>query len=80
MTDSSTELPPPTPARLLRSVLLALAVAGLVLVLFVLPAEYAVDPTGFGRLLGLDRLAGSQVGNDPLPQALVLTAIVISFG
>lgn len=31
----------------------ALLVAGLVLVLFVLPAEYAVDPLGVGRLTGL---------------------------
>jgi len=31
-------------------------VAGVVTVLFVLPAEYGIDPTGSGRLLGLDRL------------------------
>ena len=30
-------------------------------VLFVLPAEFHRDPTGFGRLTGLDRLAGPEV-------------------
>lgn len=30
--------------------------ASVVTVLFVLPAEYRIDPTGFGRLIGLDRL------------------------
>lgn len=43
--------------RLLRATVGALAVAAMVLVLAVLPAEYGVDPTGAGRLLGLTRLA-----------------------
>ncbi len=37
---------------------LAFLVAVLVLGLFVLPAEYGVDPTGFGALVGLTALAG----------------------
>jgi hypothetical protein len=32
-----------------------------IFVLFVLPAEFHRDPTGFGRLTGLDRLAGPEV-------------------
>jgi hypothetical protein len=39
----------------------ALAVASLLVVLFILPAEYHRDPTGFGRLTGIDRLAGPEV-------------------
>jgi hypothetical protein len=35
----------------------AVIVAGLVLFLFVLPAEFRIDPTGFGRVTGLTRLA-----------------------
>src|SRR5689334_16231329 len=48
------------------STLLAIAgVAALVgsagFVMFVLPAEFHRDPTGFGKLTGLDRLAGPEV-------------------
>jgi hypothetical protein len=32
-----------------------------IFVLFVLPAEFHRDPTGFGKLTGLDRLAGPEV-------------------
>ena len=50
--------PPPASAQpslrqLNRATLLAIGVAALVLVVAVLPAEYGVDPTGAGRLLGL---------------------------
>jgi hypothetical protein len=44
--------------RLLRPVLSALLLAGAVLVLFVLPAEHGIDPTGAGAALGLTALAG----------------------
>jgi hypothetical protein len=47
---------PPSAGRLLRSTLIALGVAGLILVTIVLPAEYGVDPTGVGRLLGLKEM------------------------
>lgn len=43
----------PTSRQLLRSTALALASAAVLLVTVVLPAEYAIDPTGIGRLLGL---------------------------
>lgn len=46
--------------RLVLQTLLALAAAALVTVLAVLPAERGVDPTGFGRLTGLTRLAAPQ--------------------
>lgn len=39
----------------------ALAVASLLVVLFILPAEFHRDPTGFGALTGIDRIAGPEV-------------------
>lgn len=45
------------PARkLLRSTVIAAITAVLLLVTAVLPAEYGVDPTGIGRLIGLTRM------------------------
>ena len=46
----------PSTGKLLRSMGLALLIAGGLLVTVVLPAEYAVDPTGAGRLLGLTEM------------------------
>jgi hypothetical protein len=46
----------PSRRRLLRSTAIALAVATAILVTIVLPAEYGVDPTGIGRLLGLKEM------------------------
>ena len=43
----------PSPARLLRSTILAAVSAAAILVAVVLPSEYGIDPTGAGRLLGL---------------------------
>jgi hypothetical protein len=43
----------PSSKQLFRSTLLALALATIILLVFVLPAEYAIDPTGIGRKLGL---------------------------
>lgn len=46
----------PDASRLLRSTLLALATALVILVTIVLPAEYAIDPVGAGRVLGLTEM------------------------
>jgi hypothetical protein len=46
----------PSSARLLRSTILALVGAIVILVIAVLPAEYGVDPTGVGRVLGLTQM------------------------
>jgi len=43
----------PSSRSLLRSTAIAAATAGVLLVTAVLPAEYGVDPTGIGRVLGL---------------------------
>lgn len=47
----------PSQGNLLKGALLALVAAAIVTVLFVLPAEYGVDPTGIGAKLGLLDLA-----------------------
>ncbi|TGN41156.1 hypothetical protein [Marinobacter confluentis] len=46
----------PSTAKLIRSTILAIIVALVLLVTVVMPAEYALDPTGAGRLLGLTEM------------------------
>ena len=50
------EINPPTRKQLLTSLLAAVAGAAVILVAFVLPAEYAIDPTHIGRALGLTEM------------------------
>jgi hypothetical protein len=47
---------PATPGGLIRSTLFAAGAAGAILVLFWLPAEYGIDPTGVGGLTGLTEM------------------------
>ena len=62
---SETNTPPapesPSSRGLLRSTLIAAAVAVVLLVTVVLPAEYGVDPTGAGNVLGLTRMGEIKV-------------------
>ena len=46
----------PTSRQLLRATALAVVAAGAILVAVVLPSEYAIDPTGIGRQLGLTQM------------------------
>ncbi len=46
----------PTSAQLLRSTAIAIVAAAGILVTIVLPAEYAIDPTGIGRMLKLTEM------------------------
>lgn len=46
-----------SPAALAKAGIGAAAVAGIVLTLFVLPAEYGIDPTGLGSRLGITGMA-----------------------
>ncbi len=43
----------PSHAQLIKAVIIAICVATLLLVTTILPAEYGIDPTGTGRLMGL---------------------------
>ena len=54
--DIPTQAGLPTTRKLVRSTLLALLSAAVILVTVVLPAEYAIDPTGTGRMLGLTEM------------------------
>jgi hypothetical protein len=47
----------PSKSKIILAAVIALAVAGVVLVTAVLPAEYGIDPLGTGRALGLIELA-----------------------
>lgn len=49
----------PSTRRLLKATAAAVAVASVILVTTILPAEYGIDPTGIGGRLGLDALAGT---------------------
>lgn len=46
----------PSSRKLIRSTVIAAAVAALLLVTVVMPAEYGVDPSGVGRVLGLTEM------------------------
>jgi hypothetical protein len=60
--------PPPSLSMLAKTTALALAVAGAILVTVVLPAEYAIDPVGTGRWLGLTEIASPTLG---LPEVAI---------
>lgn len=53
---SEADVSPPTLHRLNRAVLIAAGAAAAITTIAVLPAEYGIDPTGIGRLLGLTRM------------------------
>ncbi len=68
MKDEGHTAQPPSQRILARVAAGAVVTATLALFLFVLPVEFRYDPTGFGRLLGLDDLANAQAWNEvPLP-------------
>lgn len=46
----------PTTAQLNRATGLAALIAGALLITTVLPAEYGIDPTGIGKMLGLKKM------------------------
>jgi hypothetical protein len=85
---------PATPGGLIRSTLIAASAAGAVLVLFWLPAEYGIDPTGVGGLTGLtemgeikqqlaaeaeaDAQAAAVVTTSPPPQAAAAAPEIIA--
>ena len=54
---------------MLISTLVAALAAAVILVAFVLPAEYAIDPLGIGRLVGLDAL-GTSKASKPITEVM----------
>ncbi len=55
-TDLPTRAELPSSGKLLRSTIIAALVAAGLLVTTILPAEYGIDPTGIGRVLGLTQM------------------------
>lgn len=51
----------PTSKQLLRSTIIAIMAAGALLVTVVMPAEYGLDPTGVGNVLGLTEMGRIKV-------------------
>ncbi len=51
----------PSTKQLIKSTILGAMVAGVLLVTIVMPAEYAIDPTGFGKLTGLQQMGEIRV-------------------
>ncbi len=51
----------PTTAKLVKSTVAAAAAALVILVVAVMPAEYGIDPTGIGNLLGLKKMGEIKV-------------------
>jgi hypothetical protein len=58
--------PAPSRRAIAQATLVALAVAAIVLVTTVLPAEYGIDPLGTGRALGLTRLSAQGASAAPI--------------
>lgn len=46
----------PSSAKLIKSTIVAAVVAAFLLVVAILPAEYGIDPTGVGKVLGLTNM------------------------
>ncbi|WP_117234845.1 transmembrane anchor protein [Vibrio maerlii] len=73
----------PSTKQLLKSTIIALLTAVVLLVTVILPAEYAIDPTGIGRALGLaemgeikTQLAEEAAADEARDQALALVTEV----
>jgi len=56
-----TQMELPSTKKLIKSTILAALGAGVLLVTVVMPAEYAIDPTGFGKITGLQQMGEIRV-------------------
>jgi hypothetical protein len=59
----------PSTGKLLKATVIAAAVAAVLLVTTVMPAEYGIDPTGIGAKLGLTTLASIDAEDAETPDA-----------
>lgn len=65
MTFSAVQVPyQASPRALARASIAASAAAAAILLLFVLPAEWGIDPTGAGKAMGLTRMAQADESKD----------------
>lgn len=51
----------PSTSKLIKSTILAAATAGVLLITVVMPAEYGIDPTGIGNVIGLKKMGEIRV-------------------
>lgn len=51
----------PSAAKLIKSTAIAAATAAVLLVTVVMPAEYGIDPTGIGNIVGLKKMGEIRV-------------------
>jgi hypothetical protein len=58
--------PPPSRKGLLIGSVAVVAVATVALVVFILPAEYGIDPTGAGKALGVTKLAEPEMSEEQI--------------
>jgi hypothetical protein len=68
---------PPT-GTLIKASIIALVTASLIFIMVILPAEYQIDPTGSGKLLGLTDLArpnAAQPAQVEIPEATILPVL-----
>lgn len=77
MNDASSKATPRRRALLLGSGI-AIVAATAIAVLFVLPAEFDIDPTGFGRLTGLARIADPGMSQEQKRGALRTGVLTVS--
>ena len=67
----------PTSHQLNRATLLAIGVAGAILVTTILPAEYGIDPTGIGGVLGLTPMGEMKRAAAAAPEAVADSGDII---
>jgi hypothetical protein len=60
-TNIPTERELPSTAKLIKSTAIAAATAAVLLVTVVMPAEYGIDPTGIGNIIGLKKMGEIRV-------------------
>ena len=63
--------------HLFKAMAAAFVVAVIVLVAFVMPAEYGIDPLGVGRALGLTALSAPALAPIPPPQGETLAPVAL---
>jgi hypothetical protein len=57
----------PSASTLMKASAVALAVASVLLMAIVFPAEYGIDPLGTGEAFGLSALSGTSAAQNPIP-------------
>lgn len=82
MGNSPNELLPPLPThrQLVKATAIAALAAGALLVTAVLPAEYGIDPTGIGRVLGLTDMGKAKQKSGPVAPAFAPLVQVADVG